>query len=330
MMKSEEIFRAELGTDLTLVVKRTGVEGSSIIKSMIPEGLASRAASAYSVSVEIVAPRQPGVVIAALIEVEQGPPDVGFHVLQVARGTDGVVLVVAKGTNLGLWRIGITQMDKTALTWLRGWVANALIMPRDAQNVGTDLQALPGGRWRVDVTDKSIANGAATTSFNEEGADWHFVITYSFADRIAAAEPHYPFMSKPDNSARPKSPPKDVKEICVFCADDWWLRIYQDGSGAIGYGDMQPDGLAFPVGTFQYAELLPELFHFSPEDIGYKAPSSSVAFRLSSGVFEFGHPVGNSAVAWQLFATAHMAIQGYSQRSAEFEEAWSKSPPRNR
>lgn len=307
----ELVFTTPLSRDIELLVTRTKIENSEVIRQLMADSPPTVITNYYTVSVELLLPDRSRVVVASRLDTETGPPNVGFHVLQAVKKVNELILSVAEGPGIGLWRINFDRPDQTQWAWLSGWEANPLIRARDVGNVRVELSSIPGGRWKADVVDKDIFGGA-TTSFEQDGADWRFVITDGWKTKMGGQERR----------------PTDIIQISIFSSSGWWLRIRADGGGVIGFGKIER---AFLSGTFDYPDLLDAIFSQKPMERNSRESAYSAAFLARDGWLATGRHLNDLQYAFNLFDTAHKAADVYSsQRVVPFEDAWQKSPPSSR
>ena len=178
----QEIFAKAIDQDLRLVVRRVEIDANDLLKATIESGQRALVTGTYTVSAAILdAKNVREIPLATLLEIDRGPADSGCHVLAFARDANDLVLAVAIGHNVALWRVSAAPYNSTGLAWLPGWQANPLIVAQDQSTVHVTLSRLKDARWSAVVTDLRVAKGAKTV-YEQAENNWCFTVVRSWRD----------------------------------------------------------------------------------------------------------------------------------------------------
>ncbi|HEV2295254.1 MAG TPA: hypothetical protein VGR35_15485 [Tepidisphaeraceae bacterium] len=140
-----------------LVVTRGQQLDPALLKPLRPPSLPELQENYYEVRAELRSPNHHAVLLAARLRVECGTNnDKGSVVLDVLVEPGNIVLAMAEGPDLFLWRIGISQASTcwTGFQADKRWALAAASYRLDEKLVGMKLGRSDGGRLTVEVTEK--------------------------------------------------------------------------------------------------------------------------------------------------------------------------------
>ncbi|MGA2230733.1 MAG: hypothetical protein ABSH22_07525 [Tepidisphaeraceae bacterium] len=178
---TQEIYRTTVRGSTQLVVDRCKLEPLDLLKGIMKEDPTDPATNAYTINAALVGPNNVRIPLGSTLEIDKSPENSGCHVLAFAQKPNEMVLALAMGRNVALWRISLRQYGATGITWPDGWQASELTRAQDQSTVSVAITQLPDGRWAVAITDREVSP-PPTATFEQAGDDWRFVVTHSWRD----------------------------------------------------------------------------------------------------------------------------------------------------
>jgi hypothetical protein len=131
----------------------------------------------------------------------------------------------------------------------------------------------------------------------------------------------------PPAKAHPVPTLELLSEIKIGAGTGWWLRIFSDGSGRMGYGSHFPDSSPLPKGAFDFEQLYRLLTPVVQPEA--KAPDSfTVFFRQRGATPTFAHYTKRSDLVLPLFETAQQKCGPFGRERVL--ELWQSRPPKSR
>jgi hypothetical protein len=133
--------------------------------------------NAHVVVVELRTPGAAPIVLATKLQLDTDGSGAGFEVLDLVILNGALILPVAVGTQLGLWRIEFGPITRDSWVFLEGWWVQALASRLDSAAVKVDVSQLDDRRIALAVYDKRAGGDRAPTLFEQENNEWRFRVT---------------------------------------------------------------------------------------------------------------------------------------------------------
>jgi hypothetical protein len=148
------LFRKPLEQDREIVVLREPDGDANRLRGVMDPRLLEQATAVYAIRLELWSPGQSPMLLAVRVRVETMGPELGVEILDVLADSHGVVVALAEGPDIGLWRVefGLGSSVDWAPLHVGDWAIAAPLRPLGRRQVKVNLERADN-RLAAEVTD---------------------------------------------------------------------------------------------------------------------------------------------------------------------------------